>query len=306
MSNTCVYTMQVLIENIAESIDAVLAPVLGRNTIKRGRQFVIKLGDKEVEFSKDFRLFLHTKLSNPHYPPEIQAECTLVNFTVTMDGLEDQLLALVVKKERPDLEEQKAELIRAQNGFKIRLKELEDGLLFKLANAEGDILEDIELIENLEDTKRISVEISEKVIVAKETEVMINEARESYRTNAARGSLLFFILNDLFKINSYYYYSLNAFVIVFERAMDIAGKDEDDAAAELAAAEAEMASHNESVLEKVNPFKKFKTGTRKLREAYEKALDAAENVKEEEEVDDEALEVRLEVIRYCFFFASEV
>ncbi|CAN0482966.1 unnamed protein product [Hapterophycus canaliculatus] len=51
----------------------------------------IKLGDSEVEFHPYFRLFLHTKLSNPHFPPEIQAETTLINFTVTMRGLEDQV-----------------------------------------------------------------------------------------------------------------------------------------------------------------------------------------------------------------------
>ena len=54
---------------------------------------------------------MQTKLSNPHYPPEIQAETTLINFTVTEKGLEDQLLSLVVKKERPDLAKQKEEII---------------------------------------------------------------------------------------------------------------------------------------------------------------------------------------------------
>jgi dynein heavy chain len=43
----------------------------------------VKIGDKDVEYNKNFKLFLHTKLSNPHYPPEIQAETTLINFTVT-------------------------------------------------------------------------------------------------------------------------------------------------------------------------------------------------------------------------------
>lgn len=67
----------------------------------------IKIGDKEVEYNSSFRLILHTKLANPHYKPEIQAQTTLINFTVTRDGLEDQLLAEVVKAERPDLEETK-------------------------------------------------------------------------------------------------------------------------------------------------------------------------------------------------------
>jgi hypothetical protein len=31
--------------------------------------------------------YLHTKLSNPHYPPEVQAETALINFTVTEAGL---------------------------------------------------------------------------------------------------------------------------------------------------------------------------------------------------------------------------
>ena len=46
----------------------------------------------------------------------------MINFTVTRTGLEDQLLAEVVKADRPDLEEQKAALTRQQNEYKILLK----------------------------------------------------------------------------------------------------------------------------------------------------------------------------------------
>jgi hypothetical protein len=62
---------------------------------------------------------MHKKLANPHYPPEIQAEATLINFTVTEDGLGDQLLNLVVGKERPDLASKNIKLIKQQNEFKI-------------------------------------------------------------------------------------------------------------------------------------------------------------------------------------------
>ena len=210
----------VLIENIEETLDAVLTPVITRSFFKKGRSLYVKLGDKELEFNPNFRLFIHTKLSNPHYPPEIQAETTLINFTVTEKGLEDQLLALVVNKEKPELEETKAELIAQNNEYTIKLKDLESGLLQKLADAEGDITEDIELIESLEDTKRVSDEIKAKVEEAVSTEEKINTAREKYRDVASRGAMLFFILNSLNKIHSFYQFSLNAFVVVFIRGID--------------------------------------------------------------------------------------
>jgi dynein heavy chain len=217
----------VLIENMEESIDAVLANVYGRATIKRGRSVYLQLGDKEISLNKDFHLFLHTKLSNPHYQPEIQAECTLINFTVTEAGLEDQLLNLVVKKERPDLAQQKEELIQQQNEFKIKLKQLEKDLLHQLTTAEGDILENITLIENLEASKKISIEIQEKVEIAKVTEVQINEASEAYRPAASRGALVFFLMNELYKVHSFYKFSLDAFVIVVNRAIDLVAAEMD-------------------------------------------------------------------------------
>lgn len=196
----------VLLENIGESIDPVLDPLLGRNTIKKGR--AIKMGDKEVEYHPDFKLIIQTKLANPHYQPEMQAQTTLINFTVTRDGLEDQLLADVVSKERPDLEKLKADLTRQQNQFKITLKELEDSLLARLSAAEGNFLGDYALVENLETTKRTAAEIEVKAEEATKTEIEINLARESYRPAAARASLMYFILNDLHKIHPMYQFSL--------------------------------------------------------------------------------------------------
>ena len=137
-----------------------------------------------------------------------QAQTTLINFTVTRDGLEDQLLADVVAKERPDLEKLKADLTRQQNEFKITLKQLEDNLLARLSAAEGNFLGDYALVENLETTKRTAIEIEEKVKEAKVTEVKINDARELYRPASARASLLYFILNDLNVIHPLYVFSL--------------------------------------------------------------------------------------------------
>ncbi|XP_038521538.1 dynein heavy chain 9, axonemal [Canis lupus familiaris] len=214
----------VLIENLEESIDPVLGPLLGREVIKKGR--FIKIGDKECEYNPKFRLILHTKLANPHYQPEMQAQATLINFTVTRDGLEDQLLAAVVSMERPDLEQLKSDLTKQQNGFKITLKTLEDNLLSRLSSASGNFLGDTVLVENLETTKQTAAEVEKKVQEAKVTEVKINEAREHYRPAAARASLLYFIMNDLSKIHPMYQFSLKAFSIVFQKAVEKAAPDE--------------------------------------------------------------------------------
>ena len=224
--------LPIIIENLGESIDAVLEPVVARTMITKGRKVIIKLGDTEVDLAcaKDaggnpttnplFRLFLQTKLPNPHYIPELQAQTTLINFTVTEKGLEDQLLARTVNKERPDLEEQRIELVEQQNAFTIKLKELEDDLLLRLANAEGDILADEELIISLEDTKATVGEINEKKKIAAETTIKVNAAREAYRAVATRGSLIYFLIDRLRVVDHMYQYSLAAFAYVFSKALD--------------------------------------------------------------------------------------
>ncbi|XP_067615922.1 dynein beta chain, ciliary [Eurosta solidaginis] len=207
----------VLIENIDESLDPVLDPLLGRHLIKKGK--AIKIGDKEIEYNSSFRLILHTKLANPHYKPEMQAQSTLINFTVTRDGLEDQLLAEVVKAERPDLEDLKAQLTKQENDFKIMLKKLEDDLLSRLSSAGENILGDTALVENLETTKSTASEIELKVAEAKITSKEIDRAREYYRPVSERASLLYFILNELNTINPIYQFSLKAFSVVFQKAI---------------------------------------------------------------------------------------
>jgi dynein heavy chain len=192
----------ILIENIGEQIDAVLLPLLQRAILtKRDHQY-IALGDDEVEYSPGFRLVLHTKLSNPHYPPELQAELTLVNFTVTPLGLEDQLLSLVIRKERPDLAARKAAVIHQANEFKVRIKQLEDDILVKLSTAEGDITEDRALIEGLESAKQQSLDASARLSEGKEISTSINKTAERYRMVAKRGATIFFLMNSLHCIHT--------------------------------------------------------------------------------------------------------
>jgi len=100
-----------------------------------------------------------TKLSNPHYSPEVFGKTLIINFTVTQQGLEAQLLNVVVGHERADLEKQRLELIDEMSSNKALMKKLEDTLLKELSNATGNILDNTELIATLDAVKTKSSEI---------------------------------------------------------------------------------------------------------------------------------------------------
>lgn len=136
------------------------------------------------------------------------------------------MLAEVVKVERPDLEQLKSDLTVQQNSFKISLKLLEDDLLERLSSSGENVLEDPSLVLNLEQTKRTAADIEAKVMESKKTSIKIDDAREQYRPAAERSSILYFVLNDLFKINRIYQFSLKAFIVVFKRAIESAPKTE--------------------------------------------------------------------------------
>ena len=97
----------VLLENVGEQLDPSLDPILSKQVFKSGGRLLIRLGDSDVDYDPNFKFFITTKLPNPHYMPELQIRTTIINFTVTPKGLEDQLLVDVVRFERAELEVQK-------------------------------------------------------------------------------------------------------------------------------------------------------------------------------------------------------
>eukprot|EP00965_Chrysotila_dentata_P068991 2279687-Pleurochrysis_carterae.AAC.1 len=113
-----------MIENVIEDIDPVLDPVFNKEIQRKGRSLIIQLSDKECEYSEAFSLFLCSKLANPHFTPELFAQLTVINFTVTMGGLEQQLLGRVLQKERAELEEQKLKLTEEVNANQKMLKQV--------------------------------------------------------------------------------------------------------------------------------------------------------------------------------------
>lgn len=209
----------VLLENIGEALDATLEPVLLQSKFKQGGQIMMKLGDSTVPYNSSFRFFMTTKLPNPHYPPETSVKVTLLNFTITPKGLEDQALGVVVQEEMPELAEKKNSLVVSNARMKAELVEIENKILYMLANSKGNILDDTELIDTLGKAKITSEDINEKMAEAEVTERAIDESRERYRGVAFRASLLFFCIADLALVDPMYQYSLPWFVALFVKSI---------------------------------------------------------------------------------------
>ncbi|KAF4011790.1 hypothetical protein G4228_003492 [Cervus hanglu yarkandensis] len=209
------YGTPFLFHDVDEYIDPVIDNVLEKNIkVSQGRQFII-LGDKEVDYDSNFRLYLNTKLANPRYSPSVFGKAMVINYTVTLKGLEDQLLSVLVAYERRELEEQREHLIQETSENKNLLKDLEDSLLRELATSTGNMLDNVELVQTLEETKSKATEVSEKLKLAEKTALDIDRLRDGYRPAARRGAILFFVLSEMALVNSMYQYSLIAFLEVF-------------------------------------------------------------------------------------------
>ncbi len=209
-----------LCQNVKEELDPSLTPVLSKAVKKMGGSWYMKLGDRDVEYNKDFRFYMTTKLSNPNYSPEVSSKANIINFAVKEQGLEAQLLGIVVRNEKAELEEDKDRLVLSIAANKNKLIELEDQILKLLNETKGSLLDNVELVDTLEVSKQTSKEVTESVQVAEQNEIKIDAAREGYRPSAQRAAILFFVLNDLGKVDPMYQFSLDAYISLFNLSLE--------------------------------------------------------------------------------------
>lgn len=201
-----------------EFIDSSLYQILERNIVpqKCGKMAML-CGGKLIEYNDNFRLYMTSSLPNPHYLPEIASKITLLDFTLTEQGLQQKILSTIIGEERIDLQERKEAHIAEMAKNTELLYKLESNILEVLSSSEGNILEDEMSLNILSTSKSMSEEIQAKQISTAAVAQQIDSQRREYLFAARHASIIYRCITRLASINYMYQYSLNWFVNMFIR-----------------------------------------------------------------------------------------
>ncbi|KAH0573495.1 Dynein heavy chain [Spironucleus salmonicida] len=199
----------ILLDGVSEKLDPSLQPIIERQfTIDNGKQMV-KLGDQPVEVHPNFRLYITTKLMNPKYSPETHAKLQIINFSIAVDALQQQILGEIITLEYPDLEKARAELTAESSTNKKLLTKLAGQILHELSSFQGSVLDNEGLIQVLNESKATSQAIQEKEIASASTREKISQYYKYYMPVAIRTSLIYFLISDMSLVEQMYLFSLS-------------------------------------------------------------------------------------------------
>ena len=143
------FGLPILIQNV-EKMEPFMNSVLNKEVFKQGGRVLVRVGDQEIDFNRNFELFMITVNPNCRFTPDLCSRVTFVNFTITQNSLENQCINMFLRRERPDIEKKRITLLKLQGEYLIQIRRLEDDLLKKISEQTGSILDNLELINSLE------------------------------------------------------------------------------------------------------------------------------------------------------------
>ncbi|OXB57863.1 hypothetical protein ASZ78_016437 [Callipepla squamata] len=165
-----------------DGMEPVLYPLLRKDLVVQGL-FKSKLGNS---LSKE---------RNGHFLSHFHH--LTIKYTYPVSQNVEMLLALTIQHEKPDLEEQKTKLLQQEEDKKIQLAKLEETLLETLATSQGNILENKDLIDSLNQTKASSALIQESLAESHRLQSSLDQ--DSSNTDERIESLIYTLKHTVYE-----------------------------------------------------------------------------------------------------------
>jgi len=208
-----------LVENV-EQIDPILNPLLNKELQRTGGRTLVRIGTEDIDYSPDFMIILSTKNPAVHLTPDVCSRVTLANFTVTPASLQSQSLSKVLSFEKPELETQRAAVLKLQGEQNVKLRELEDQMLAKISACEGSILEDDEVVTGMEVLMKEGAQVEEQIAQSDKVMAQVHLSVGEFEPFASICRKVFVLLGALRGISFLYEFSANTFMTILEHVLE--------------------------------------------------------------------------------------
>ncbi|KAG0688549.1 hypothetical protein C6P40_000845 [Pichia californica] len=206
----CVKFGGIVLIKDGEYFDPILNRLISKDIRVLGAgRMVVKLGDKEVDMSPDFKLFIHTKDPTFKISPFISSRMNVLDYSLTSDSIINEALNLALQIKEPEIETKRLKLIKNNNESKHQIQLYENELLTLLSSSEDNILDDDKLLSKLEIIKSETIQLEQKILESDKTMHDYNLIRDKFGPLGDFYAKIIKIFEEFTIINPIYQFSRN-------------------------------------------------------------------------------------------------
>lgn len=180
---------------------------------------IVTVCDKSVELNPLFKLYLVARNQSISISDTISTQLTIINFSVTSEALTEQIITLMMKTERPELEQHYTETLTEGHKVNVEITKTEEKILEMLQRDQQNILEDESLIDLLTSSSLSAKKLAQKHAQAIQKESEIKFTRNTYAALASQCAGLFMAVEAAVKLNLFYKFQFKQFVQVLANTL---------------------------------------------------------------------------------------
>lgn len=209
----------VIILTDGEFLDVVVSRILSNEIRTIGHRRVVRLGDREVDISADFKMYIHTRSPNPNLSSFVSSRTLAVSFTTSDKSLHSSVVHTALRLRQPEVELRRVELTGLQKTLSDKLFALEQDLLLCLSESNGPILENENVLTVLDTLKGESVNVAERIQETVTVMGTVSEISSQFEPFAQLCCEIYRVFFNLRILSRWYVFSVEWFMEVVSQVV---------------------------------------------------------------------------------------